>query len=161
MNRVMFGREGDIRPAAVVGVGVLLSAIAFAVSMLVANAAPPAFGAPGEVSRFGFAKVALATVPAVLGNALGFYMSYRRHDKRALVKFLAPAAGFYVAFMAIPAWGLLAGGTFTAFAVGATINTVAVGVAVPALLVLRPGPQTSRGPVPEDAAELLARTAAK
>ena len=106
-------------------------------------------------------KVALATVPAVLGDALGFYMSYRRYDPRALVKFLAPAAGFYVAFMSIPVWGLLSGGTFTAFAVGAILNTVAVAIAVPSLLALRPGSEIAPSPIPDDAAELLAETAVK
>lgn len=161
MDRIVFSREGGIRPAAVVGVGLLLSAIAFAVNMLIANVAPPAFGVPGEVSQFGFAKVLMATVPAVLGNALGFYMSYRRYDPRALLKFLAPAAGFYAAFMSIPVWGLISGGTLTAFAVGAIINTVAVAIAVPALLALRPEAGISPEPVPDAAGELLAQTAVK
>ena len=161
MNRIVFSQEGEIRPAAVVGVGLVLSAVAFAINTLIANAAPPALGAPGEVSQFGFVKVVLATVPAVLGNALGFYMSYRSHHPRALVKFLAPAAGFYVAFMAIPLWGLISGGTLTAFAVGSALNTVAVAVAVPALLALRPGPEFAPEPVPDHAGELLAETAVK
>jgi uncharacterized membrane protein len=142
MNRITFNQEGEIRPTAVVLVGLVLSAVAFAINTLIANAAPAAFGAPGEVSQFGTVQVVLATVPAVLGNALGFYMSYRRYDKRALVKFLAPAAGFFVAFMSIPVWGLLAGGTFSAFAVASILNVVAVAVAVPALLALRPGRRT-------------------
>lgn len=95
MNRIVFSQEGEIRPAAVVGVGLVLSAVAFAINTLIADAAPPALGAPDEVSQFGFVKVVLATIPAVLGNTLGFYLSYRRHDPRALAKFLAPAAGFY------------------------------------------------------------------
>lgn len=161
MNRILFGREGEIRPASVVGVGLVLSALAFAVNTLIAGAAPPAFGAPEEVSRFGFVKVVLATVPAVLGNTLGFYMSYRRYDPRALVMFLAPAAGFYVAFMSIPVWGLLSGGTFTAFAVGTILNTAAVAIAVPALLALRRGSEIAPKPIPDDAGELLAETAVK
>ena len=159
MSSIVFGQEGKIRPVAVVGVGLILSAIAFAVNVLIANVAPAAFGAPGEVSQFGFVKVLMATVPAVLGNALGFYMSYRRHDPRADLKFLAPAAGFYAAFMAIPVWGLISGGTFTAFAVGAILNTVAVAVAVPAFLALRP--QVDPEPAPRDAGELLTQTAVK
>ena len=155
MNRIAFSREGEIRPAAVVLVGLVLSAAAFAINTLIANAAPPALGAPGEVSQFGTVKVVLATLPAVLGNTLGFYMSYRGYDPRALVKFLAPAAGFYVAFMAIPTWGLISGGTLTAFAVGAALNTVAVAVAVPALLALRPGT------APDALRELRAEPAAK
>src|ERR687893_1808803 len=119
------------------------------------------FSREGEASQFGTVKVVLATVPAVLGNILGFYLSSRRYDPRALVKFLAPAAGFYVAFMSIPVWGLLSGGTFTAFAVGAILNTVAVAVAVPALLALRPGSKIAPEPIPEDAGELLAETAVK
>ena len=83
----------------------------------------------------------LASVPAVLGNTLGFYMSYRSYGPRADLKFLAPAAGFFVAFMAVPVWGLLAGGTTTAFAVASILNVVPVAIAVPALLALRPGPQ--------------------
>jgi uncharacterized membrane protein len=116
---------------------------------------------PGEASQFGTVKVVLATVPAVLGNILGFYMSYRKYDPRALVKFLAPAAGFYAAFMSIPVWGLLSGGTLTAFAVGAALNTVAVAIAVPALLALRPGSKIAPEPIPDDAGELLAETAVK
>ena len=138
MNRITFSREGDIRPATVVLVGLTLSAIAFALDALIASAAPAAFGAPGEVPAFGLGKVLLASVPAVLGNTLGFYMSFRRYDPRALVKFLAPAAGFFVAFMIPPIWGLLAGGTFTAFAVASILNTVPVAIAVPTLLGLRP-----------------------
>lgn len=161
MNRVVFSQEGEIRPAAVVGLGLILSAIAFAINTLIANAAPPLLGAPDEVSQFGFVKVVLATVPAVLGNALGFYMSYRRYDPRALVKFLAPAAGFYVAFMAVPLWGLISGGTLTAFAVGSTLNTIAVAVAVPALLALRPAAEVAPEPVSVEAGELLAETAVK
>ncbi|QIN80131.1 hypothetical protein GBA65_18195 [Rubrobacter marinus] len=161
MNRIMFSRGGEIRPAAVVVVGLLLSAIAFAVNTLIAGAAPPALGAPGEVAQFGIVKVLLASVPAVLGNTLGFYMSYRRYDPRALVKFLAPAAGFYAAFMSIPVWGLISGGTFTTFVVGAIINAVAVAVAVPALLALRPTPEIVPEPVTYGAGEALAQTAIK
>jgi hypothetical protein len=159
MNRILFSGGGEIRPAAVVAVGLVLSAVAFGINMLIANAAPPALGVPGEASQFGTVKVVLATVPAVLGNVLGFYMSYRKYDPRALVKFLAPAAGFYAAFMSIPVWGLLSGGTFTAFAVGAILNTVAI--AVPALLALRPGSKIAPEPIPDDAGELLAETAVK
>ena len=138
MNRITFSRGGDIRPAAVVLVGLVLSAIAFTLDTLIAGAAPSAFGTPGEVPTFGFGKVLLASVPAVLGNALGFYMSYRHYDPRALVKFLAPAAGFFLAFMVPPVWGLLAGGTFAAFAVTSLLNIVPVAIVVPALLSLRP-----------------------
>ncbi|CAA9453973.1 MAG: hypothetical protein AVDCRST_MAG80-2621 [uncultured Rubrobacteraceae bacterium] len=146
MNRITFSKGGDIRPAAVVLVGLVLSAIALALDTLIANAAPAAFGAPGEVSAFGPVKVLLASVPAVVGNTLGFYMSYRRYDPRALVKFLAPAAGFFVAFMVPPVWGLLAGGTFTAFAVASLLNIVPVAIAVPTLLGLRPGSQLGSAP---------------
>jgi hypothetical protein len=71
------------------------------------------------------------------------------------------ATGFYLAFMAIPLWGLISGGTLTAFADGAVLNTIAVAVAVPALLVLRPGTEVAPEPIPHDAGELLAETAAK
>ena len=158
MNRITFNQEGRLRPAAMIGVGLVLSAVALAINTLIANAAPPALGVPDEVAQFGFVKVLMATVPAVLGNALGFYMSYRKYDPRALVKFLAPAAGFFVAFMSIPFYGLLAGGTFTAFAVASALNVVAVAVAVPALLALRPGARNSPEFAPGDAEELLART---
>lgn len=145
MNRITFSRDGEIRPAAVVMVGLVLSAIAFALDMLIANAAPLAFGAPGEVPEFGIGKVLLASVPAVLGNTLGFYTSYRSYSPRALVKFLVPAAGFFVAFMIPPVWGLLAGGTFAAFAVAATLNVVPVAIAVSVLLGLRPDIQRPAG----------------
>ena len=147
MNRITFSQEGEIRPAAVALLGLVLSAVAFAIDSLIANAAPSAIGAPGEVPEFGIGKVLLATVPAVLGNTLGFYLSYRSYDPRALVKFLAPAAGFFVAFMVPPAWGLLAGGTLAAFAVAATLNVVPVAIAVTVLLALRP--QARPGIAPE------------
>ena len=54
------------------------------------------------------------------------------------MKFLAPAAGFFVAFMIPHIWGLLAGGTFAAFAVAAILSIVPVAIAVPTLLALRP-----------------------
>ena len=138
MNRITFSKDGGIRPAAVVLVGLVLSAVAFALDALIANAAPSAFGAPGEVPAFGPGKVLLASVPAVLGNTLGFYLSYRRYDPRALAKFLAPAAGFFAAFMVPPVWGLIAGGTFAAFAVASVLNVVPVAIAVSVLLALRP-----------------------
>jgi hypothetical protein len=149
MNRITFNQEGEIRPAAVVLVGLVLSAIALTVNTLIANAAPSALGAPDEVSQFGTVKVVLATLPAVLGNALGFYISYRRYDPRADLTFLAPAAGFFVAFMMLPVWGLLAGGTITTFAVAASLNVISVAVAVPALLALRPGLESVPKPAPE------------
>ncbi len=138
MNRITFSREGEIRPTAVVLVGLVLSAIAFALDMLIASAAPSAIGALGEAPALGLVTVLMMSVPAVLGNTLGFYMSFRRYDLRALVKFLGPAAGFYVAFMVPHVWGLLAGGTFAAFVVAAVLNTVPVAIAVSALLALRP-----------------------
>ena len=61
--------------------------------------------------------------------------------------------------MAIPLWGLISGGTLTAFAVSSVLNTIAV--AVPAQLVLRLGTEVAPEPVPHDAGELLAETAAK
>ena len=148
MSRIAFDGEGRIRPAAVVLAGMVLSVVAFALDTLVATAAPALLGAAGEASAFGTGKVFLASVPAVLGNTLGFYMSYRRPDPRAELKFLAPAAGFFVAFMSIPAWGLISGGTLTSFAVGAVLNIVPVAMAVPALLALRPAAAAERPPVP-------------
>ena len=102
MNRITFSKDGALRPATVVLVGLVLSAIAFALDTLIANAAPAGFGAPGEVPAFGAGKVLLASVPAVLGNTLGFYLSYRAYHPRALAKFFAPAARFFVAFTIPP-----------------------------------------------------------
>ncbi len=142
MNRITFNQSGDIRPGAVVLVGLVLSAIALTLDMLIANVAPSFLGAPGEVPAFGLGKVLMASVPAVLGNAYGFYMSYRSYDPRALLKFLAPAAAFFLVFMIPPVWGLLAGGTFATFAVAALLNIIPVAIAVPVLLGLRPGSRT-------------------
>ena len=55
--------------------------------------------------------------------------------------------------MGLPVWGLISGGTITAFAVAATLNVVAV--AVPALLAMRPGA------APDDLRELRVEPAAK
>ncbi len=160
MDRITFSKGGDIRPAAVVLVGLALSAIALMLDMLVATAAPSVFGALGEIPAFGLGKVLMASVPAVLGNTLGFYMSYRSYHPRALVKFLAPAAAFFLAFMIPPVWGLLAGGTVASFAVASLLNIVPVAIAVPALLSLRPGPQPGSAPAasPSNAQGLRART---
>jgi hypothetical protein len=150
MNRITFSREGEIRPAAVVLVGLVLSAIAFALDMLIATAAPSAIGVPGEAPAFGLITVLMMSVPYALGNTLGFYMSYRRYDPRALVKFLAPVAGIFVAFMIPYVWGLLAGGTFAAFAVAAILNIVPVAISVTTLLALRPGPDSAPEPDPDN-----------
>lgn len=138
MNRITFSPEGKIRPAAVALVGLALSAVAFALDMLIATTAPSFIGAPGEVAALGFATVLLMSVPWGLGNSLGFYIAYRRYDPRALVKFLAVVAGIYVAFMILPVWGLLAGGTFANFAVAAVLTTLPVIISVTMLLALRP-----------------------
>ena len=151
MTRITFSPEGKIQLTAVVLVGLVLSAVAFAFDMLIATTAPSAFGAPGEVAALGFATVLGMSVPAVRGNTVGFYYSYRRYDPRADLKFLAPAAGFYVAFMVPHVWGLLAGGTFANFAVAAALTTLPVTIGVTALLSLRPGPRPVNGP---DAATL-------
>jgi hypothetical protein len=163
MHRITFSKGGDIRPAAVALVGLALSAIAVALDMLVATTAPSFFGTPGEVPAFGLGKVLLASIPAVLGNTLGFYMSYRSYHPRALLKFLVPAAGFFLLFMIPPMWGLLAGGTFAAFAVASLLNVVPVAIAVPALLSLRPGPQpgSATAASPSNAQGLRARTTVK
>ena len=158
MNRIAFSQNNEIRPAAVVGVGLVLSAIAFALDTLIAGSAPALLGAPEEASAFDVVKVLLSSVPAVLGNTLGFYMSYWSPDPRADLKFLAPAAAFFVAFMAIPTWGLISGGTLTAFAVGAILNIVPVAIAVPALLTLRPERDIAPEFIPADAGKLLAET---
>jgi hypothetical protein len=163
MNRITFSKGGEIRPVAVVLVGLVLSAIALALDMLIVNAGPSFFGTPGEVPAFGFGKVLLASVPAVLGNTLGFYLSYRAYHPRALVKFIAPAAGFFVAFMIPPVWGLLVGGTVAAFAVASLLNVVPVAIAVPVLLSLRPNPQSGSAPAasPSNARRLRAETTVK
>jgi hypothetical protein len=146
MNRITFSLEGKIRLAAVVLVGLILSAVAFALDMLIATTAPSFIGAPGEVATRGFATVLGMSAPAVLGNTIGFYYSYRRHDPRADLKFLAPAAGFYLAFMVPHVWGLLAGGTFANFAMSAALTTLPVSIGVTALLSLRPGPLPVNAP---------------
>lgn len=162
MNRIAFSRGGGIRPAAVVLLGLILSAIAFALDWMIVRNAPAIFGSLGEVHEFGIGKALLASVPAVLGNALGFYMSYRRYDPRADLKFLAPAAGFFVAFMIPPAWTLLfGGGTLATFATSAVLNTIPVAVAVSALLALRPGADPAPQPVLDDLQDLRAEPAAK
>ncbi|BDP43932.1 hypothetical protein DAETH_39010 (plasmid) [Deinococcus aetherius] len=83
-------------------------------------------------------KLMLATLPAVLGNTLGFYLSYRAPHLRALSKFLLPAAAFFVLFMLPALWALLMGSGLGAFAAAALINIVPVAIAVPILLGLRP-----------------------
>ena len=68
MNRITFSTEGEIRTALVVLVGLILSAIAFTLDVLIANAASWAFGAPGEVPAFGLFTVLMMSVPAVLAT---------------------------------------------------------------------------------------------
>jgi hypothetical protein len=113
---------------------------------LIATTAPSFIGAPGEVAALGFATVLGMSVPAVLGNTMGFYYSYRRYDPRGNLKFLVPATGFYVAFMVPHAWGLLAGGTFANFAVSAALTTLPVTIGVTTLFALRPGQRPANAP---------------
>ena len=124
----------------------VLVAIAVALDMLVATAAPSVLGVPSDLPALGLGKVLLASIPAVLGNALGFYMSYRSYHSRALSKFLLPAAAFFLLFMIPPVWGLLAGGTPASFAATPLMNIVPVAIAVPALLGLRTGGVTFASP---------------
>lgn len=162
MNRIMFSKEGGIRPAAVIVAGLVLSAIAFALDLMIIRNASAIFGSLGEVHEFGIGKALLASFPAVLGNTLGFYMSYRSHDPRALVKFLAPAAGFFVLFMIPPVWTLiLGGGTLGTFATSSVLNIVPVSVGVAALLALRPERESAPEILPSDAGKLLAQTTAR
>ena len=148
MNRITFSQEGGIRLSAVIVVGLVLTALAFTLDWMIVRNAQAIFGSLGEVHQFGVGKALLASVPAVLGNTLGFYMSYRRYDKRALAKFLLPGAGFFVAFMIPPAWTLiLGGGTAATFATSAVLNVIPVAIAVTALLALRPDrPATATAP---------------
>jgi hypothetical protein len=85
MNRITFSKDGEIRPAVVVLVGMVLSTIAFALDSMIIRNASAIFGPLGEVHEFGIGKARLASFPAVLGNTLGFYMSYRSYDPQALV----------------------------------------------------------------------------
>jgi len=140
MNRIVFSKGGEIPPDAVVLVGLVLSTIAFALDWMIVRNAPAIFGSLGEVHEFGIGKALVASFPAVLGNTLGFYLSYRSYDPRALVKFLAPAARFFAAFMIPPAWTLLLGwGAVATFATSSVVNIVPVSLAVAAFLALRPG----------------------
>lgn len=159
INRITFDREGKIRPVAVVLVGLILSTMAFALDWMVVRNAPAVFGSWGEVHDFRVGKALMASFPAVLGNTLGFYMSHRAPDPRALVKFLAPAAGFFVLFMTPPAWTLiLGGGTVATFATSTVLNVIPVGLAVATFLALRPGrrPESAPQPVPDAAGEPMA-----
>ena len=145
MNRLTFDQTGNIRAPSVVLLGFVLSGLALSLNVLLAGVAPTAFGVPSDLSVLGLNRLMWATIPAVLGNALGFYLAYRAPHPRALRKFLVPAAAFYGLFMIPHLWALLAGGTLGAFGVGALISTVPVALAVPVFLGLRPG--TLRKPV--------------
>ena len=138
MRRITLSKGVDLRPAGLVLVALVLAAIAVALDMLVATAAPSVLGVPSDLPALGLGKVLLTSIPAVLSNTLGFYMSYRSYHPRALSKFLVPAAAFFLLFMIPPVWGLLAGGTPASFAAAALMNIVPVAIAVPALLSLRP-----------------------
>ena len=156
MNRIAFSKEGGIRPVAVVLVGLVLSAVAFALDWTIIRNASALFGSLGEVHEFGVGKALLASVPAALGNTLGFYLSYRAYDPRALAKFLAPAAGFFVLGMIPPAGTLLLGrDTLGTFATSAALSTVSVGLAVTALLALRPERESTPEGIGDAAGKLL------
>lgn len=143
MNSVMFGETGRLRTSSVLLAGLALSALALTVNTQVAAAAPAVLGAPNDLPPLSPARLMLATLPAVLGNTLGFFLAYRSPHPRALLKFLVPAALFFVLFMLPALWALLTGGSLAAFAVATVINVVPVAVAVPVLLSLRPSQETS------------------
>jgi hypothetical protein len=89
-------------------------------------------------------------------------MFYRSYDPRALVKFLAPAAGVFVLFMIPPAWTLiLGGGTLGTFATSSVLNIVPVSLGVAALLALRPERGSALEAVGDAAGALLIEPAVK
>jgi hypothetical protein len=143
MKRITLCRGGRLSLAALALVTLALSAVALAIDMLVAAVAPSVLGEPSDDLVLGLVGVSLASIPPVLGNAIGFYFSYRSYDPRALLKFLAPAAAFYLIFMIPPVWGLVAGGAFASFAVASALNVVPLAVALPVLLSLRPDTATA------------------
>ncbi len=49
MSRIVFGKEGKIRPVTVVVVGMVLSTIAFALDWMIVRNASAIFGSLGEV----------------------------------------------------------------------------------------------------------------
>lgn len=105
MKRITSSKGGDLRPAGLVLVALVLATITVALDMLVATAATSVLGVPSDLPALGLGEVLLASIPAVLGNALGFYMSYRSYHPRALSKFLVPAAAFFLLFMIPLVWG--------------------------------------------------------
>ena len=139
MNRLTFNPTGSIRVPSVILLGFVLSAMALTLNVLLAGVAPAAFGVPNDLPVLELNRLMWATIPAVLGNTLGFYLAYRSIRLHALRKFLEPAALFYALFMIPPIYALLGGGTLAAFTVAALINTVPVALAVPVFLSLRPG----------------------
>jgi hypothetical protein len=56
MNRIVFCKEGEIRPVAVVLMGTVLSTIAFALDLMIVRNASAIFGSLGEVHGFGSAR---------------------------------------------------------------------------------------------------------
>jgi uncharacterized membrane protein len=138
MKRFTLFRGSRLSLAALALVTLALSVIALTIGMLVDAVAPSVLEVPSDDPVLSLMSVSLASILSVLGYAIGFYFSYRSHDPRALLKFLAPAAGFFLAFMISPVWGLLAGDAFASFAVASALNVVPLAVALPVLLSLRP-----------------------
>ena len=138
MNHLTFSPIGEIRTSSVILLCVLLSGLALSLNLLIAGVAPGVFGVANDHPVLSLNKLMLASIPAVLGNTLGFYLSYRSPGPRALVKFLVPAALFFVLFMSAPTWLLFTGGTPAAFALTALLNAAPVILAVSIFLSLRP-----------------------
>ena len=138
MNQLTFDTNHRIRTMSVVLIGIVLSALALSLNLLIARLAPNLFGIPADLPLLTLNTLMLATIPAVLGNTLGFYLAYRSPHPHALRKFLIPAALFFVLFMLPHIWTLFTGGTLSAFALATLINTVPVGLAVSVFLNLRP-----------------------
>ena len=81
---------GRLSPVALSLVILAMSAAAFAIDILVATVAPSFLGVPGDDPVLGLRRVSMASIAPVLGNAIGFYMSYRSYHPRADLRFLAP-----------------------------------------------------------------------
>ena len=138
MDQLTFDTDHRIRTMSVVLVGIILSALALSLYLLIARIVPNLFRIPADLPLLTLSNLMLATIPAVLGNTLGFYLAYRSPHPHALRKFLIPAALFFVLFMLPHIWTLFTGGTLSAFALATLINTVPVGLAVSVFLSLRP-----------------------
>lgn len=107
------------------------------------------FDVSSDTPALGFPLIVIGSVMPVFGNALGFFLSYRRPGRWSLLAFLGPAALFLVGGSVPVLLHWSDGGDGGALAAGLAVTAVPVALVVPVLLAFGRPPRAHAGPWPQ------------